>query len=348
MFAIGLATQPRVLKKRKLYTVPTMYQSPKYNSKLLFKTYTGSRWQIPSGIKVSQSVHMKFALFETRSIQAIFSDINLRIKNPPQIFNHGFTMTDWKPPREVLSIIQSFKDRQINEFKKVKSIYRAIFRMIYYLKKLVHIRRIYQSLRNIKNTLDIVTLELPLKPVYVIDSKRAISNVYEASSIRRAIEGKLLFSDYMFPEVKEPINIFTNEPFTYVQLISIVNQCIKHGEFSWVIDRFKRCNYNIHTFEKMFQQQLKLEAINTFFKSRLTDVQDMVTDYIITVGDSNNISENKIESITNMIINHPTYTYVKRWIQLTKRFYIARELRNIIDLNTIKNEASVYIKSQVV
>lgn len=337
MFSIGVAPKNNIRKpkKRKFTTNKKVVLDPSIH----FTPYRGNRWQVPSGIQVSKSTRMKFSMFETGLIKTILQDINNKIKSRMSISTPFHSQYNWKPPQQVISYIQSFKDKQINEFKKVRVLYRAIFRIIFFLKKCIHIDRINKSIRNVKNTLDIVTLEIPLKPIYVIDIKRKLSHVYEASTLRRAIETKLLFSDLMFPEVKKPINMYTNEPFTYTQLISITDQCRKYNEFSWVIDRLKYCKYNIQYFEKMFQQQLKIEAINSYFKNQIDYIKDTVTDYYESIGDMIFMSEYKITAFSNLITENSRHPYVKRWITLTKRYYIAVELKNTKDIYSINNEA---------
>ena len=343
MFSIGKAPiQNKYRSKKKVYhsiNSKKIFSDPN----IRFTQYTGYRWHIPSGINVSDSIRMKFMTFETKSIKTLFRDINFKINSKLSISSQFYNTRSWKPPQQVISAIQSFKDKQINEFKKVKVLYKMIFRIMYYLKKLIYIRRINKSLRNLKNTVDIVTLDVALKPVYVIDIKRQISYVYEASTIRRAIESKLTYSDSMFPEVKEPINMFTNQPFTYTQLISITNQCIKHGEFSWIIDRLKRCNYSVCVFEKVFKQQLKLEAINSYFKNMMEDVKETVTDYFESIAYMNLISGNKIILFRELINECPNHPNVKKWVNLTRRYYTAVELRDTKDIYNIDIEASMLV-----
>lgn len=346
MFSIGVAPKNTIRKpkKRKFTTNKKTMVDPSIH----FTPYRGYRWQVPSGIQVSNSTRMKFSMFETGLIKTIVQDITNRIKSRISISTPFHSPYNWKPPQQVLSYIQSFKDKQMNEFKKVRVLYRAIFRLIFFLKKCIHIHRVNKSIQNVKNTLDIVTLDTPLKPIYVIDIKRKLSHVYEASTLRRAIETKLLFSDLMFPEVKDPINMYTNQPFTYTQLISITDQCRKYNEFSWVIDRLKSCNYNIKTFERLFQQQLKIEAIHSYFKSQIDYSKDTVLDYFELIASMSSIPEYKILAFSNLITENSRHPYVKRWIALTKRYYIAVELKNTKEIYSINNESFILIKRYLV
>ena len=72
-------------------------------------------------------------------------------------------------PEFLISQMQSFRDKQSNEWKRVKWIYYKIFKLRNYVIKLAYAFRTRKAIRNIRNTEDPVTLEAPKKPVQVID-----------------------------------------------------------------------------------------------------------------------------------------------------------------------------------
>ena len=301
----------------------------------MFRPYMGERWAIPAGMPVSDSVKYKFGQFETYPIHIALNAVTKKInslKTPPSIVATKYT---WQPPQELLSSIQSYRDLQINEFKKVKTIYLKINTFLHFLKKIIHRWCIRKSIRNVKNTEDPVTLEIPKKPVYVIDIKQRLSYVYEASTLRKTIENRLLYSEYMFPEVKAPINLLSNKPFTYGQLISILNICKKQGEFSWVLDRFKSCHCNILLFQKNFKQMLKIEAIKSHFKN-YKDGRETVIDYFESFAQVNTVlSDTQIDNFSKLYSETPKnsiHPYILKWIALTRDYYIAAELHELVDL----------------
>jgi hypothetical protein len=137
--------------------------------------------------------------------------------------------------------------------------------LLFYLRKvfkpLILIWRIKKAIKNVKNIEDPGTLEIPKKPVYIVDIKEGISFVYEARTLKRAIEAKILYSDYMFPEPKKPVNMLTNKPFTYGQLLSVLKQCRQYGESSWILDGLWKHDAELSMFSIYHKQQRMIEAI---------------------------------------------------------------------------------------
>ena len=345
MFHIGVPGVSRKKNKneKRKRNILTIKYDLKCGSKRIFIPYVGTRWQIPPGIPVSPSIRYKFSQFERSPMTSVINEINIYIKRPTSFININYNISTWKPPKQIVSAIQSYRDLQINEYKKVKCIYLKIFKFIRMFKKLIYVWRIRNCMRNVKNSVDPVTLDVPLKPVYIIDFKQKLSYVYEASSLRKTIENKILFSDYMFPDPKEPINVWSNQPFTYGQLISIISQCKKYGEFSWVLDRFKTYNCNLKLFEKVFKQQLKLEAINSHFKDS-KDTKESVIDFFESQASISSLTDNMINSFTTLYNRQTTlrgvHSYIKKWIVLTKRYYIATELKDSSELFNVKIESN--------
>ena len=329
---------PKALRSLKITKVTKVV--PWLNRKP-FLPYTGLRWEIPSGIKVSQSQQFKFSMFENNEMNTVFGHINSKIKRPITFLSVNFVFHTWKPPKQIVSAIQRNRDLQINEFKQVKSIYIKIFTFLYRFAKLVYTWRINKCMRNIKNTSDPVTLDVPKMPVYVIDFKQKSSYVYEASTLRRTIENKLLYSDYMFPTTSKPINLLTNEPFTYGQLLSIITQCASYGEFSWVLDRFKSCNCDITIFGKRFKQILKINAIETYFKC-YKDARESVVDYFESQAEASDFPVSKISKFSHLYIENTKrapHSYIQKWINLTKQYYIAAELHDHLEMILIDVES---------
>jgi len=321
------------LKIRKFTMLQKLIKKQDFINQIPFEPYTGPRWEIPYGIKSSQSVQFKFSMFETYTKNDVISYINTKIKKPNSFLSVNFVQNStWKPPKQIVSAIQRNRDLQINEFKLVKSIYIKIFRFMYRFDNLVYSWHINKCMRNIKNTVDPVTLDIPKKPVYVIDFKQKSSYVYEASTLRRTIENKLLYSEYMFPLSSKPVNLLTNKPFTYGQLISIIGNCTRYGEFSWVLDRFKSCNCDIKVFEKKYKQMLKVHAIEAHFKSK--DARETVIDFFESQAELSNFPESKISKFSHLYIENTTraHLYIQKWIILTKKYYIATELHDILEL----------------
>lgn len=328
-FSIGThckKKKKKVLKKKgkAIFCPPQYYYGQPPPCK--FVPYVGPRWRIPNCFKGSDSVKYKFSLLET-----VFSFRDIKLKISEHIKNMKFRFDNisdkqWKPPQQIISSITSFYAKQENEWNKVREIYYRLFKFREVLIPLIFRWQIKKCLKNCKNLEDPVTMEVPKKPVIIIDFKKRMSFVYEARALRKTIENRLLLSDYMFPEPKDPVNLLTNEPFNLGQLISLYNQCLKYGEFSWIIESLIKLSGNLSTFTIHNKQKLKIEAINTFFKKSSFVIRDIVIDYFNLEEDYANLPE----AISNRFINtydtRPDRAIIQEWIGITREYYIAKEL----------------------
>jgi hypothetical protein len=140
----------------------------------------------------------------------------------------------------------------------------------------------------------------------------------------------------MFPEPKKPVNTLTNCPFTYAQFVSIHNQLRGHAVFSWVIDRFKSCNYDLKVFESRFKQQLKIEAIESYFKNQPYLAKDSVIDYFIHLAEAEEMPYIKINRFAKIYDEPSRRSFIKSWISATKRHLILTELRDLEGLDKLE------------
>jgi hypothetical protein len=293
---------------------------------ITFEPYSGPRWRIPECLNLSESVRYKFSLLET-----VFSFREIKTRIAENIRNMKFRfdtapINQWKPPQYITSSITSFYAKQENEWNKVRAIYFRLFKLKEVLLPLVFRWQIRKCLKNYKNTEDPVTMEVPKKPVTIIDFKKRMSFVYDARALRKTIENRLLLSDYMFPEPKEPVNLLTNEPFNIGQIISLYNQCLKYGEFSWMIESLKNLNGNLNMFAIHNKQKLKIEAINTFFKKSTFVIRDIVIDYFNLEEEYSDLPEAVSSRFIRAYDTTPERPIIQEWIGLTREYYIAKEL----------------------
>jgi len=170
---------------------------------------TKERWRIPKSITASVFVQSKFIvlskIFSYSKIVNCIKDSLTRIR-----FKGPHTEETFKVPEEIKSQISSYYAKQENQWNKVRGIYFKLFRVKHCLSPLIYNWKIKLARKNVKNVEDPVTMEIPKTPVYVIDIKKRISFVYDAKTLKKTIESRLLFSDYMFAEPLEPVNLLTN------------------------------------------------------------------------------------------------------------------------------------------
>ena len=337
-FSIGtnyVKKKKKVLKKKgksAFCPAPYYYGQP---PSCTFVPYYGPRWRIPNCFNASDSIKYKFSLLET---VFSFREIKLRIAENIRNMKFRFDSTpkyQWKPPQQIVSSITSFYAKQENEWNKVRAIYYRLFKFKEILVPLIFRWQIKKCLKNCKNVEDPVTMEVPKNPVTIIDFKRRMSFVYDARALRKTIENRLLLSDYMFPEPKEPVNHLTNEPFNLGQLISVYNQCLKYGEFSWMIESLKNLSGNLNTFAIYNKQKLKLEAINTYFKKPSYIIRDIVIDYFNLEEDYSDLPEPIAQRFIKTYDTSPDRAIIQEWIGITREYYIAKELNEPCLLNDV-------------
>lgn len=349
-FSIGTRKPKKLTKKEK---VKRLSKKPVYNANsfppylplkftlptLCFSFSKREAWRIPISIHVSPSVESKFIvlsqIFSYKKIVSHIKDSLTRIRFKIPYINETFEV-----PREIKSQITSYYAIQENEWNKVRGIYFKLFKFKHCITPLVYTWKVRAARRNIKNVEDPVTLEIPKKPVYVIDIKRRLSFVYDARSLRKAIENRLLFSDYMFAEPLEPVNLLTNESLTYGQILSIVRQCRAHGESSWVLDELKIHGTDLKEFAIYNKQRLNIEAVNVFFKKSTYVIRETVVDYFVQEADFADLPRYKITGFIRRYDTDPTNGLVQRWIRNTKEYYIAKELNNpaLLQKNEVDTE----------
>lgn len=307
---------------------------------MVFEPYTGYRWQIPEVIKVSQSIRIKFNSLETfvpciviHKLKYLTNGTSYKFnKLPLSIQTHFITgepIQQWIPPLNVLESIQKSQLKEINEWKIVKSIYIRLFKVRKFIKGLIHRWRIGKCIKNVKNTEDPVTLDVPKHQIQIMDFPKRISYIFEASSLMKTIEARITLSDYMFPNPLCPINPFTNEAFTRGQLFSIILQCKKKGKFSWILDRLYNSECDLDLFTKRFRQPLKIMAIENHFKGSIFKCMDEIVDFFKIEAYRDEIPENKMALFIKRMSSRPNCEYVREWVHITRDFYIARELQDI-------------------
>lgn len=332
-FSIGVQYKKKNKKKpikktKKKFTCKNISYYYGQPQPVTFTPYNGPRWRIPDCIQASQSVRYKFSMLET---VFTFREIKLRVSENIRNMKFRFDSLpsqQWKPPQSVTSHITSFYAKQENEWNKVRAIYYRLFKFRQALVPLIFRWQIKKCIKNKKNTEDPVTLEYPLKPVTILDFKKRMSFVFEASSLKKVIENRLLYSDYMFPEPLVPLNMLTNEPYSIGQLISIANQCKKYGEYSWMLDSLVSHGGDVMLFSIYNKQKLKLEAINSFFKKSTYVIREAVIDFFNLEAEMSDLPSAQISRFTTAYDTKPEMAIVQSWIGVTRDYYIGKELND--------------------
>lgn len=108
-------------------------------------------------------------------------------------------------------------------------------------------------------SIDLVTLDAVRQPIHVYAGRRRYT--FEARSIAQSIQVNLLYSRDGFPQPAEPKNIFTNEAFTYQQMVSIYFQLRAAGRMSWPLAYYKECDFRAKQFAARANVPVTLRAL---------------------------------------------------------------------------------------
>ena len=310
----------------------------------IFEAYVGPRWFIPYGKNVSPNVRSKFESLSTYSRDEVFKQIKYNsvhnmcnISGFPNPYN--IKAGEYISSPAVNIILKKIRSREKNEWNQVYSLYKLVFRFATMFNKIRHMAKVYRSMKNRVNTEDPVTLEVPKKPVYVLNLKRRCSYVYEANTIRRAMENRLLTCYWMFNEPKQPTNILSNEDFVMGQYISVLRQLKEYGEFSVILELFRNAKFDLSVFERRNKQYLKLKAIEYHFKDEISASKNTVTEFIKVMSVGRVIDKNKIEACIDTYDFYKKFAYIQNWIHLTKKYYISKELNDQDTLDEVFDDA---------
>ena len=122
---------------------------------------------------------------------------------------------------------------------------------------------------------DMVTLcPIPTESlVRVYDIRARNTYQFHTNTIARMVYNNLMFSSYGIAAPQYPKNPYTNIPWTYGQILTILTQIIRnytytHHAPSMPLITFRMSNYNMPVFLKKYGVPLKINAAQTLFAAR--------------------------------------------------------------------------------
>ena len=188
------------------------------------------------------------------------------------------------------------------------------------LKKFFHHWR-HAHLRII-NTEDMVTLERPQKPVFIVDWKTRSATVFEAYTISRDITERLMSHDGLFESSQPPRNPYTNAPLTLAQAISVWNQLYQHAiPTSTAFAAYRQTGWNHKKFLVDYATMLKLAAFRkTMRDTSHEDYLDRMKDFIRFAYDSE-FRPCNISAYGRALTHYKTNPMLKAWAALCTHYY---------------------------
>lgn len=241
---------------------------------------------------------------------------------------HIYTLFYWgfpaliygkKPPTSVTS------NWSVLILRDVVALMPKLLKMKHVFRKFLHLWR-YKYLK-LANDTDPATLEIPVKPVYIVDWLTKSSMAFEASTLVRDITFRLMNHDGLFDTSQPPRNPYTNLPLTLAQTISIWNQISYYAvPLSTAFTAFRQARWDHVKFTTEYAIVLKLHAFRKTMRNPLhIDYMDRMKDFIQYVYDYETVSCNMV------VYNHALYykrshPLLKTWASLCTEYYEAHIL----------------------
>lgn len=129
-------------------------------------------------------------------------------------------------------------------------------------------------------TNDLVTLQPIIQPVHVYDFPRRRCFSFEAKTCAQAIQAALSHGRDGFSQPLEPKNLYTNRPFTYVQLVAIGNQLKVYGLEPWLLAAYREHDFRLTYYARMIHTTLTTRAIKSELRTDSEYSHDMIIGFI--------------------------------------------------------------------
>jgi hypothetical protein len=185
----------------------------------------------------------------------------------------------------------------------------------------------------IANTEDIFTMEVPKRPVYIVDWASRQKYTFEAQTLMKDITCRLMTHDGLFENPQEPRNPYTNIPFTQSQMISAWNSIFSTGIYtSSAFALFRKCKFCISRF---ILENITFLKVNALYKTMndpgLYDYSERMIDFIRYAYDEEGV-DLRINIYTHAMVNYPQHPLLKKWAALCYKFYEVDLLYNTAPL----------------
>lgn len=215
------------------------------------------------------------------------------------------------------SIFSNLREQLLTAYLKEMKL-RTAFRKVWYRWK------IYQMNKKYKQEMDPITLSSPEKEVIVYDFPNKKKYTFDANALARYIETTLAYHQGGFADPQPPKNPWTNQPFSYSQLIVLYDQFKHHGELYWGMSTLRKYNFNISLWYQYHKSTLTLEAIKISLRTLDTpDSRDLLEDFILLQLDEEDIAitDGLTNAYRTAMRNDPNHWYLQYWKSLAWMHY---------------------------
>jgi hypothetical protein len=173
------------------------------------------------------------------------------------------------------------------------------------------------------NTDDPGTLSPPIKGIELFDTRTRGTYVFEASTLKRAMETDLGYSNWLFPEPNHPKNPLTNLIFTEGQRVKALYELRKLNKTSWILEAYQDCCWNIDDFRQQYYIKLKLRGLEDIIRNPSgEELQELLEEFIEEHYNYHEINYISHLSILRWAVKYSiTDVYMVEWIQCFRKYY---------------------------
>ena len=212
-----------------------------------------------------------------------------------------------------------------NHHKNIASIANLIHG---FRRKMTKLARLYRfSKLSSSNTEDIVTMEVPKYPIWIVDWENKTKYVFEAHTLIKDITTRLLHHDGIFADPQFPRNPLTNLNLTTAQLVCVWRQMFSMPlKVSFVITAFKIAGFSLDKFEIVNDVYLQLNALkDTMNTGKCFDYREKMEDFMFDIHEQRDVNPCRLV-LANAVKQHSEHKLVKAWAKNCYKFYEAEIL----------------------
>lgn len=193
------------------------------------------------------------------------------------------------------------------------------------------------------NTTDLVTVDIPKKPVFLYDMHARKKYVFEASTLLKDSHTRLLNHDGLILESKMPRNPYTNTDLSFLDCISLHNQLRSHGITDWLWEGFAKQKFSLTSLQEHFEVPMRLACLQAVFRENNYQAHDLLVDFIHQEYE-NHGKQSPTEVVLYKVLrtckNHP---FLEAWIDACKEYWSYQIRPNAF---TEKNQIEVAEKTR--
>ena len=193
------------------------------------------------------------------------------------------------------------------------------------------------------NTTDLVTVDIPKKPVFLYDIQARKKYAFEATTILKDSYTRLLNHDGLILDSKMPRNPYTNTDFSLLDCLIVHNQLRRHGITDWLWEAFARQKFSLDALQEHFEVPMRLACLKAVFIENNYQAHDLLVDFIHEQYENHgkqSPTDNVLYRVLRTCKNHP---FIEDWMDVCQEYWSYQIRPNAF---TDKNQIAIAEKTR--